>query len=218
MLREIFGEEPFARFLKESYLKIPLSVPDAAKPFATVLDWEDFYELVPKIPGQDVLVVKNGKLSADIIPRTSHEAKELQQTGFSIVLRHTEQFASRLAQLAHDVQQELQGEVVIQLYATPAGYHSFGWHYDAEEVFIIQASGRKDYFLRSNTINPHPRLETMPKDMQYEKETSPFAATNLIGGDFLYIPGGWWHMAKAIEDSLSISIGILPKLEQCKAG
>jgi ribosomal protein L16 Arg81 hydroxylase len=30
----------------------------------------------------------------------------------------------------------------------------------------------------------------------------------LIGGDWLYIPARWWHGAKCIEDSLSISLGL----------
>jgi ribosomal protein L16 Arg81 hydroxylase len=30
----------------------------------------------------------------------------------------------------------------------------------------------------------------------------------LFAGDWLYIPSRWWHMAKCIEDSLSISLGL----------
>src|SRR5262249_22517361 len=101
-------------------------------------------------------------------------------------------------------------KVAIQLYATPRGYYSFTWHYDAEEVFILQTAGSKQYYLRENTVNPHPKLEAMPKDMHYEKETTPTIGALLIAGDWLYIPGGWWHVAKAPEDSLSVSIGILP--------
>lgn len=212
MLEEILGKEPFFRFLEENYRKVPFSTPDKFMPLTSTLDWNAFYGLVPSIPAHDVLVVRNGKLFCDLVPRTREEAKKLHQEGFSIVLRHTEKFSSSLALLAKEIEQELRGNAVIQLYSTPAGFHSFGWHYDAEEVFIIQTEGTKDYFLRENTVNPHPRLETMPKDMHFEKEMSPVLVSTLIGGDFLYVPGGWWHVAKASQDSLSISIGVLPRL------
>ncbi len=32
----------------------------------------------------------------------------------------------------------------------------------------------------------------------------------LCAGDWLYLPGRWWHVAKCVEDSLSISVGVLP--------
>jgi ribosomal protein L16 Arg81 hydroxylase len=102
-----------------------------------------------------------------------------------------------------------EGDVSIQVYATPAGYRSFGWHYDCEDVFIVQTSGMKEYLLRRNTVNPAPTIDAMPRDMRLELETSPAIACTLIAGDWLYIPRGWWHVAAAIENSLSISVGVL---------
>ncbi len=43
----------------------------------------------------------------------------------------------------------------MQLYATPGGTYSFGWHYDFEDVFIAQTLGIKDYYLRDNTLARH---------------------------------------------------------------
>ena len=96
----------------------------------------------------------------------------------------------------------------MQLYATPAGHFSFGWHYDPEEVFILQTIGVKEYFLRPNTVHPNPVLETMPRDMQYERETPACFACTLVPGDWLYIPSGYWHKARAAEAALSISLGV----------
>src|SRR5438105_1838764 len=118
MLREILGEKPFHHFLQDNYLKAPFSLPDIAKSLES-FDWDAFYALVPLIPSYDLLVVRNGKLFPDTVPRTSNDAKELRQKGFSIVLRHTERFSSHLARVAHDIERELHGEAVIQLYSTP---------------------------------------------------------------------------------------------------
>ena len=44
------------------------------------------------------------------------------------------------------------GTAHVQLFVTPAETHGFSWHYDAEEVFIVQTAGVKDYLLRENTV------------------------------------------------------------------
>ena len=49
----------------------------------------------------------------------------------------------------------------------------------------------------------------MPRDMHYERETTPAIACTLIAGDWLYIPRGFWHVALASRDALSISVGLL---------
>ncbi len=77
------------------------------------------------------------------------------------------------------------------------GTPGFSWHYDAEDVFIIQTAGEKEYSLRKNTVNPWPLEETLPADMQYERELMPLMRVLLRGGDLLYIPCGYWHKAEA---------------------
>jgi ribosomal protein L16 Arg81 hydroxylase len=34
--------------------------------------------------------------------------------------------------------------------------------------------------------------------------------SRLLPGDWLHVPARWWHMAKCLEDSLSISVGVRP--------
>jgi ribosomal protein L16 Arg81 hydroxylase len=212
MLPELLGSQAAAdAFLRRLYRKAPHSGPGTARGFAGLLTWDRLHRLVSSEPAPDMLVVREGELFKGPPPRSAAEASLLRAEGYSLVLRHTERHDEGLARLAAEAERELEGDVAIQLYATPARYNSFGWHYDAEEVFILQTVGEKEYFLRENTVNPHPRLEAMPKDMQYEKETTPTLSVKLLAGDWLYVPGGWWHVAKANEDSLSISLGVLPR-------
>ncbi len=74
-------------------------------------------------------------------------------------------------------------------------------------MFIAQLEGRKDYYIRDNTVErdtPFP-----PRDFSgMQHETSPLQLATLVPGDFLYIPSRWWHMAVAHDDTLSISIGL----------
>jgi ribosomal protein L16 Arg81 hydroxylase len=137
------------------------------------------------------------------------EAQALFGGGCSIVMRGLERHDEALKELAGAISEELEGTVSIQSYATPREFSSFGWHYDCEDVFIVQTAGTKEYFLRANTVNPSPHIRAMPRDMQYGRETSPTMACTLVAGDWLYVPSGWWHVARALDDALSISVGVL---------
>jgi ribosomal protein L16 Arg81 hydroxylase len=101
----------------------------------------------------------------------------------------------------------------VHAYITPPDQYGFSWHYDAEEVFILQTTGRKEYALRKNTVNPWPIEETLPADMHYEREIMPMMKCTLSAGDWLYIPSGWWHKASALagEPAISLALGVMPR-------
>ena len=51
----------------------------------------------------------------------------------------------------------------------------------------------------------------MPADLRYADETSRVQMTcRLEAGDWLYIPSGWWHIARTQAASVHLSIGIMP--------
>jgi ribosomal protein L16 Arg81 hydroxylase len=201
------GAMPRERFLREHFQRAPLAQPALGRALAPLLNWGTVERLV--VARADMLLVRNSKLRREEAPATFAEVEALFRDGWSVVLRHTEEHDPGMRAVADAFQRDLPGDVVVQVYATPGDYHSFSWHYDVEDVFIVQTTGTKDYFLRENTVNPHPTLDAMPKDMQYERETTPTIGATLSAGDCLYIPRGWWHVAKAREDALSISVGVL---------
>src|SRR5438045_1164509 len=41
-------------------------------------------------------------------------------------------------------------------------------------------------------------------------ERSPMFSARLAAGDWLYLPPRWWHLVKCVEESLSISVGVMP--------
>jgi ribosomal protein L16 Arg81 hydroxylase len=116
-----------------------------------------------------------------------------------------------LGELADSFSRAFAAPVNIHVYCTPGGEFGFGWHYDAEEVFIVQTTGRKQYSLRKNTVNPWPIEETLPADMHYEREIMPLMRCELAAGDWLYIPSGYWHMGDSRETAISFSIGVQPR-------
>jgi 50S ribosomal protein L16 3-hydroxylase len=97
------------------------------------------------------------------------------------------------------------------VYLTPDQSQAFGWHYDLEEVFIIQVQGCKEYTVRQNTLNPWPVWDNLPADMRYDREISRVRLTcRLEAGDWLYIPSGWWHMAQTQSASSHLSMRVMP--------
>lgn len=108
-----------------------------------------------------------------------------------------------------ELQQDVAGEQRVLVFATPGGVNGFGWHYDAEEVFIIQTAGEKEYLFRENTVAV-PQRGAQPDFSRIREETSLMLSCRLLPGDWLYLPRGYWHVAHPNDHSLSISIGIFP--------
>jgi ribosomal protein L16 Arg81 hydroxylase len=137
------------------------------------------------------------------------EIRRLHSEGYTITIRSAEKHDPDLGRLAEEFHADFRAPVNIHVYRTPAGEHGFGWHYDVEDVFVLQAEGSKEYSLRKNTVNPWPAPDRMPRDLQFEKEGSPLFTCRLEAGDWLYIPAGWWHIAKTERESASIAVGLM---------
>lgn len=197
-----FGRAPYAR-------------PGAAQGAVPRLSWAVLERILAARPEPDVLVARDGRL-ADVPPPSSlREARRLLDEKLGIVVRKAERHDAALAALARSFARDVPGEVHIQLYATPAGTRAFGWHFDREDVFIVQTEGTKDYFMRANSALPRGSLAQQPAGWQPDfgavrRETSPLLSARLIPGDWLYIPSLWWHLVHSNEEALSISIGVLP--------
>ena len=157
------------RFLSENYGRIPYARPFAAKQYLGYLDWPVIVAMLER-GGARFRVAKNFTFVRDPFLSNAQELAQLYQSKHSIVIRHSERSCEKIAALADAFKQDLKLPVDIQSFITPQEEMTFNWHYDVEHVFIIQTSGEKKYFLRQNTLNPDPSLETMGDDLHYEKE------------------------------------------------
>jgi hypothetical protein len=171
--------------------------------------WATLERLLPR-RGLDLLVVRDGHEVPAAPPRDLDALRRLLGAGVGVVVRRAERHDAGLAGLAARLARDLPGPVQVQLFATAAGTSGFGWHYDAEEVFIVQTHGEKDYFFRRNTIDPTPAPDGQPDFGRIRDETTPTMTCALWPGDWLYVPLGWWHAARARRESLSISLGVRP--------
>ncbi len=210
ILEQLLGEDPRRSFLEKNFTKLPFSRPHGAQSLTHLLNWKVVEDIVKE--NKSVLrIVQDGKVIKDYVELTFDEVRAHHGRGHTILVRFAEESSKALRALATDFQNSFHTKVDIQLYCTPDKHNAFGWHYDVEEVFIIQTVGSKSYTIRPNTIHPNPLVSSIPKDLGYEKEKTPVEIkVTLEPGDWLYIPSGWWHVARTQTESMHISIGLMP--------
>lgn len=79
-----------------------------------------------------------------------------------------------------------------------------GAHIDLYDVFLVQGKGRRRWRVGNpgqyDEIFPHPKLKQI-------SGFDPIIDEVLQPGDVLYIPPGWPHDGKALEDCLTYSVG-----------
>lgn len=210
ILQMMLGEDPKTTFLPKHFTRLPFSKTHGAGELVNLLDWK-MVESILKEKKSVLRIVQDGKVIKDYVDLSYEEALKHHKQGHTLLLRFAEKSSTKLMALATDFKNSFHTEVDIQLYCTPEGNNAFGWHYDVEEVFIIQAKGSKKYTIRPNTVHPNPLVKSIPKDLGYEHEKTPIEINvTLEEGDWLYIPSGWWHIARTQKESMHISIGLMP--------
>jgi len=206
-LQTLLGDIPVQQFIAEHYHRLPYSVAGRAQVFSELGTWETLTAILADAKA-DVLVCRRNEQLSWPLSKTAKDARHLIDDGYTLLVRHAERHDERLAAVAAAFARDFAAPVNIHMYCTPGGQFGFGWHYDAEEVFIVQTTGRKQYSLRKNTVNPWPIEETLPDDMHYEREITPLIKCELSAGDWLYIPSGYWHMGESRETAISLAIGV----------
>lgn len=208
ILNRLLGRERLDTFLADYLFHRPYSLAGAAGEFAELGAWP-VVESVYAHEEADVMIVRGGRRWEGTGKPPFAEVRRLFDEGHTLLIRHAERHHGGLAELAAAFHRDFRAEVNVHIYCTPPGEHGFGWHYDAEDVFILQTQGVKEYSLRKNTVNPWPLVDTLPADMKFERELMPLMKCRLAAGDWLYIPNGYWHVGLAEEDAISLAIGVL---------
>jgi 50S ribosomal protein L16 3-hydroxylase len=209
-IQSLFGDVPVAKFVDEYLHRLPFALAGVGSSVREAGTWDALGPMLAKA-GSDAFAVRSGEWFAGDLPRSAEAAQQLVAEGYTVFVRHAERHHSHIAEIAEAFEGAFEGPVNVHVFATPAGAPGFSWHYDAEDVFILQTTGEKEYSLRKNTVNPWPLEETLPADMQYEREQMPLMRVLLRGGDLLYVPCGYWHKAEARGNPPSP--GFLPKGE-----
>jgi 50S ribosomal protein L16 3-hydroxylase len=206
MLATWLGSTSLDAFRDQHLQRAPVAVASTIDDPRSLLDWDLLAAVLGGEPAPDVLVVARGQLLPLPPPRALDELRAYFRMGIGLCLRHTERCHRGLRAIADAFEADL-GAAQVQVFVTPSGTYGFGWHYDDEDVFIVQTEGIKDYYFRANTIaaDIHAHSSAFRR---FDNETSALCTARLVPGDFLYLPARWWHMALCRETALSISVGV----------
>jgi len=196
VLHDLLGPVPVREFFERHFTRAPFAMPDQATLYVQDFSDADFAAMVED--SRSLLrIVRDGHLVHDRARLSWVEAQAYYRGGHTLLVRHAERASAKLQALAEAFARVFHAPVDIQVYLTPDKSQAFGWHYDLEEVFIIQVQGCKEYTVRQNTLNPWPVWDNLPAEMHYDRETSRVRLTcRLEAGDWLDIPSGWWHIAE----------------------
>lgn len=108
------------------------------------------------------------------------------QKDASLVIKNFESLNAKAFTLTLSIGQALQAVPHANLYLTPKNIQTFERHHDPYDIIILQLSGSKAW-----------SVENM-------------GDFELNQGDILYLPAGTNHEAKALEESIHLSIGLYP--------
>jgi hypothetical protein len=125
--RDLFRAMGFDRFLRDYYLRLPLSLPNVLEDLTWPRTWEEVAEVLCG-RGATLLIVRNGVERWGAPPATADEAKQLIAEGWTINIRHAERHSARLHELARGLAATFVSPVDIQMFITPAGKPGFAWH------------------------------------------------------------------------------------------
>jgi ribosomal protein L16 Arg81 hydroxylase len=128
------------------------------------------------------------------------------QNGATLVVDAVDEIYEPLTTLATSLERELGEKIQVNLYA---GWHTepgFNIHWDGHDVIVLQLAGRKAWAIYGET-RKHPLANDIVKDGAPPSE--PIWQQTIADGDLLYIPRGFWHVAKPLDEpSLHLTIGI----------
>jgi 50S ribosomal protein L16 3-hydroxylase len=210
ILAELLEPTPLESFLGRHLRKEPFALPYKASPFCNLINWQLISEILPQ--HDNCWLVRNGRLSQKDADGklTLNQAKDAFKNGETLLIRNSEKAHQQINTIAQDFRDLFKAPIDVQIYCTPGGHEGFDWHYDLEDVFVIQSVGEKEFYLRKNKFK-------IGKSVVLPKTTAELALLcdgpeircTLKAGDWLYIPAGYWHKARALTDSFHFSVGAL---------
>lgn len=208
-------------FLNQYWEKQPLHIPrDDPEYFAELLSLARLDYLLGYAAAAKVVKLtsrKDGK-NADTAqlkgaPGRLAKIYERFYQGATIILDGVNELWEPVAHLCAQLVKDLEMDSVVNLYVTPRNSEGFDFHWDDHDVMVFQIAGEKHWFLNDSG----PLLPQKPEDPQLESQvgldpSAPSRELTLKPGDFLYLPRGTWHRAKALDGaSMHLTVGFVTR-------
>ncbi|MDP1961375.1 MAG: cupin domain-containing protein [Reyranella sp.] len=146
-----------------------------------------------------VFYLENGKMAGDKLDR-------LLSSGASLVIATLSPHVPALEALCASIGDRTAETIVAGAIATRGDGGALAYHYDEDDLFIVQVEGSK----RWRVYGPPVQNPVAGMDASSKQQGEPVFDEVLRPGDFLFLPAGYWHQCANKRD-LSLHLGIFFK-------
>jgi len=135
--------------------------------------------------------------------------EDLLGRGASLVISRFDRSSLLVSALCQELARFVDERCVGNAYIAQGGGGTFGRHWDRHCVFALQLLGRKHWKVYAPSFELPLEFQSSA-DHKDDCPAVPVFDGELVAGDVLYIPRGWWHEALPIpgEPTLHIAAGI----------
>lgn len=193
-------------FLRDHWQKAALLLPGSASPLDDLPTPEELAGLACESEVESRLVTGNEESGWSVRygPFAEEDFLALPDTGWTLLVQDVEKHLPPLSRLLDDfdfIPRWRLDDLMIS-FAAPGG--SVGPHVDAYDVFLIQATGTRNW-----DLDPHPKDLTSRDDSELKvlRRFRPETRHKLGPGDVLYLPPGVAHSGHSNEPAMTCSVG-----------
>ena len=222
-LEKLLEPYPQEEFIASSWGKTYQHVTGNPGKFSRLLPWDQLNRILQQhrldfprlrltrdgrsLPANSYLRHATGGRRKIPIPRLQPDKLTRQlREGATLVLDAVDELSETLRELAEGLELFFRERIQINAYAGWRTSQGFDLHWDDHDVFILQVTGRKHWKVYGMT-----RVYPLAQDSeQAQKPThEPLWEQTLEEGDLLYIPRGWWHVARPLDEpTLHLTVGV----------
>ena len=207
------------RFLSEYWTKKFVHLRGPKGRFTSLLTWEILNEVLEwQNPPPLIKLLKGGdRIDQSFYIDHMDKAPEARQLnvgrlvacisqGAALVIDSIQNVVPPVMGVSEQFADAFHAPNAVNLYAGWGTQNTFHLHWDPQEVFILQLSGRKHWKIYAPT-RPYPLKDEVEKTP--EPSGAPVWEGVVEDGDMLYLPRGWWHIVHPLnEPSLHLNVGI----------
>jgi ribosomal protein L16 Arg81 hydroxylase len=217
LLGTVSPEDFLGRYLGQEMLADSIGAVAARE----IVSWQEINEALERmrVSGKRVRVTLGGRLlplsefvqptsEGDLngAPLNSAAISMLLSKGATLVVDAVDELFPGVRSLADEIGALIGVPVWANLYMTWGTSPGFDLHWDEHDTWIVQIDGAKHW-----TVYEPTRVHPLPSEKALTPRPSgtPVMDRPLTAGDTLYMPRGWWHVAKGLgQQSVHITFGI----------
>lgn len=133
---------------------------------------------------------------------------------YTVVINNLERRYLPVAIFCRELEKELRFHSIVNLYYTKPFSQGLDCHFDAEDVFILQMEGRKQWRVAESQTSKLPLEDS--DGVEHNDPEANFEIYELSPGDVLYIPRGFLHEARTAETAslhLTVTVSVIRWLD-----